>query len=238
MADVSYVATATHAARGGAMSSGTTSSRAEFGSTSPGPPSDVRIAVIGAGFSGLGMAIRLKQAGVEDFVVLERGDAAGGTWHYNTYPGCGCDMPSHLYSFSFAPNPNWSRTYSTQPEIGSYLRDCVRRFEIERHIVFGCEITGATWDDAQHRWNINTTRGAVSAPLLIAATGPLTEPPGAGAARTGNLRRRHLPLRTVESRPRPDRREGGIHRHRSLGHPVRARHHAAGATTVYYYGTA
>src|SRR5215210_3875066 len=78
---------------------------------------DVDIAIIGSGFSGLGMAIRLKRQGVEDFVVLERGDDVGGTWHYNTYPGCACDVPSHLYSFSFAPNAGWSRTYSRQPEI-------------------------------------------------------------------------------------------------------------------------
>ena len=71
---------------------------------------------------GLGMAIRLKQEGIDDFTVLERGDDVGGTWHYNTYPGCACDVPSHLYSFSFAPNPEWSETYSRQPEIRDYLR--------------------------------------------------------------------------------------------------------------------
>ena len=83
---------------------------------------DVGTAIIGSGFSGLGMAIRLKQEGIEDFTVLERGDDVGGTWHYNTYPGCACDVPSHLYSFSFAPNPDWSQTYSPQPEIGAYLK--------------------------------------------------------------------------------------------------------------------
>ena len=83
---------------------------------------DVDIAIVGSGFSGLGLAVRLRQEGIEDFVVLERGDGVGGTWHYNTYPGCACDVPSHLYSFSFAPNPDWTRTYSRQPEIRAYLK--------------------------------------------------------------------------------------------------------------------
>ena len=83
---------------------------------------DTDIAIIGSGFSGLGMAIRLKQAGINDFVVLERAGEVGGTWQANTYPGCACDVPSHLYSFSFAPNPDWTQTYSTQPEIWAYLR--------------------------------------------------------------------------------------------------------------------
>ena len=84
----------------------------------------VDIAIIGAGFSGLGAAIRLRGEGIEDFVVLERHEDVGGTWWANTYPGCACDVPSHLYSFSFAPNPEWSRTYSPQAEIREYLRRC------------------------------------------------------------------------------------------------------------------
>jgi cation diffusion facilitator CzcD-associated flavoprotein CzcO len=83
---------------------------------------DTDVAIVGSGFSGLGMAIRLKQAGSSDFVVLERAGEVGGTWQANTYPGCACDVPSHLYSFSFAPNPEWTQTYSTQPEIWTYLR--------------------------------------------------------------------------------------------------------------------
>ena len=85
-------------------------------------PDHHRIAIVGSGFAGLGAAVRLKQAGIEDFVVLERTGDVGGTWNVNTYPGCQCDIPSHLYSFSFALNPNWSRTYSRQPEIWEYLR--------------------------------------------------------------------------------------------------------------------
>ena len=86
------------------------------------PQHRVRIAVIGAGFGGIGAAIRLKQQGYHDFVLLDRGDEVGGTWRDNSYPGCACDVPSHLYSLSFAPNPHWSRSFSGQPEIFAYLR--------------------------------------------------------------------------------------------------------------------
>src|SRR5499426_4687044 len=86
-------------------------------------PEHVRVAVIGAGFGGLGAGIRLRQAGVTDFVILERAACLGGTWRDNTYPGCACDVPSHLYSFSFAPNPDWARSFSRQPEIWRYLED-------------------------------------------------------------------------------------------------------------------
>src|SRR5829696_2496798 len=99
----------------------------------------VPVAIIGTGFAGLGMAIRLKELGVEDFVVLERADDVGGTWRDNTYPGCQCDVPSHLYSFSFALNPKWSRTFSMQPEIWSYLRRVADDFDLRRNIRFGQE---------------------------------------------------------------------------------------------------
>jgi cation diffusion facilitator CzcD-associated flavoprotein CzcO len=136
----------------------------------------VRIAIVGSGFAGLGLAIRLKQAGIDDFVVLERADDVGGTWQANTYPGCQCDVPSHLYSFSFAANPNWSRTYSRQPEIWDYLRDITRRYEIGPHIRFGHELKDAAWDDERQRWRVETSRGAWTAQLLVDATGPLSHP--------------------------------------------------------------
>ena len=129
-------------------------------------PAEVDIAIVGSGFSGLGMAIRLKRDGVEDFVVLERGDKVGGTWWVNTYPGCGCDVPSHLYSFSFAPNPEWTRTYSKQPEIEAYLQrvaDELRRLAALR---LGTTVTGAAWDDDARRWTIETSRGALRARVL------------------------------------------------------------------------
>jgi len=94
----------------------------------------VRVAILGAGFAGLGMAIRLKQEGVEDFVVLEKDSDVGGTWWANTYPGCQCDIPSHLYSFSFAPNPDWTRTYPLQPELRDYLRRTAEDFGVYDHV--------------------------------------------------------------------------------------------------------
>jgi cation diffusion facilitator CzcD-associated flavoprotein CzcO len=134
------------------------------------------IVIVGSGFSGLGMAIRLKQQGVEDFVVLERSDDVGGTWHYNTYPGCACDVPSHLYSFSFAPNPEWSETYSKQPEIREYLRGCADRFGIRPHVRFRHEVTSAAWNEEESRWDIETSEGPLSARVLIGGMGPLAEP--------------------------------------------------------------
>src|SRR5215218_4492272 len=106
---------------------------------------DLAVAIVGSGFSGIGLAIRLREQGVEDFLVLERGDGVGGTWHYNTYPGCGCDVPSHLYSFSFAPKPDWSQTYSLQPEIGAYLHDCAAKFGVTDRIRLHTTVNGSRW---------------------------------------------------------------------------------------------
>src|SRR4051812_21635146 len=136
----------------------------------------VRVAVIGAGFSGLGMAIRLKQEGIEDFVVLESADEVGGTWRDNTYPGCQCDIPSYLYSFSFAPNPNWTRSYPLQAEIREYLRRCAQEFGVLPHIRFGHEVQDAAWDEGANRWRLQTGQGALSADVLVAAVGGLSAP--------------------------------------------------------------
>lgn len=137
----------------------------------------VDVAIVGSGFSGLGMAIRLKQQGDHDFVVLERDDDVGGTWNANTYPGCACDVPSHLYSFSFAPNPDWSETYSPQPEIRDYLQRCATDFGIRPHVRLRTTVTGASWSEDEGRWTITTDAGEdVSARVLISAMGPLTEP--------------------------------------------------------------
>ncbi|HEX8074872.1 MAG TPA: NAD(P)/FAD-dependent oxidoreductase, partial [Thermoleophilaceae bacterium] len=140
------------------------------------PPAEVDIAIVGAGFSGLGMAIRLKQEGMDDFVVFERADDVGGTWHFNTYPGCACDVPSHLYSFSFAPNPEWGETYSPQPQIRAYLKRCVDDFGIRPHLRLRHEVRSVEWDDDAKRWNLDTDRGAFRARVLVAGPGPLTEP--------------------------------------------------------------
>jgi cation diffusion facilitator CzcD-associated flavoprotein CzcO len=137
---------------------------------------DVDVAIIGSGFSGLGMAIRLKQEGRQDFVVLERGDEVGGTWHYNTYPGCACDVPSHLYSFSFAPNPDWTQTYSPQPEIGAYLRRCADEFGVRPHVQLNTIVESAEWHEDEGRWLIETDHGQVTARVVVAGMGPLAEP--------------------------------------------------------------
>jgi cation diffusion facilitator CzcD-associated flavoprotein CzcO len=135
-----------------------------------------RVVVVGAGFSGLCMAIRLLQEGITDFVVLERADEVGGTWRDNTYPGCQCDIPSALYSYSFAPNPNWSRFYPLQEEIRDYLRDCAVRFGVMPYIRFGHEVTSAEWDEGGQRWRLETAGGVVSADVLIGGMGGLSNP--------------------------------------------------------------
>jgi cation diffusion facilitator CzcD-associated flavoprotein CzcO len=139
-------------------------------------PEHHRIAIVGSGFAGLGAAIKLKRAGIEDFVVLERTGEVGGTWNVNTYPGCQCDIPSHLYSFSFAPNPGWTRTYSLQPEIWEYLRRVCSEQRIEPHIRFHREVTAAHWDEDAQVWRIETSAGELTAEILIAGPGPLAEP--------------------------------------------------------------
>jgi cation diffusion facilitator CzcD-associated flavoprotein CzcO len=139
-------------------------------------PSHVRVAIVGAGFSGLCMAIRLRRDGIEDFVVLERADEVGGTWRDNTYPGCQCDIPSALYSFSFAPNPDWTRFYPLQSEIRDYLRRCARDFGVLPHIRFGHEVVGADWDDEARHWRLETSGGSLTANVLVGGMGGLSAP--------------------------------------------------------------
>jgi cation diffusion facilitator CzcD-associated flavoprotein CzcO len=118
------------------------------------------IVIIGAGFGGIGMAIALKQAGFHDFVVLEKSEDLGGTWHHNQYPGCACDVPSPLYSYSFELNPSWSRLFAPQQEIWDYLRMCARKYGVEEHIRYGCTVEHLDWDDGARRWNVATRGGA------------------------------------------------------------------------------
>jgi len=136
----------------------------------------VQIAIVGAGFGGLGTAIRLKQRGIEHFIVLERAAALGGTWRDNAYPGCACDVPSHLYSYSFALNPGWSRTFSPQQEIWDYLEACADRFGIRPHLRFNAEVHGASWDEATRRWHLDSSLGPITADVLVSAAGALSEP--------------------------------------------------------------
>ena len=132
--------------------------------------------VIGAGFGGLCAAITLQEDGETDFLVVEKGADVGGTWRDNTYPGAACDVPSQLYSFSFAPNPHWSMSFSPQPEIQAYLQRVAREAGVLDRFVFDTAVTGARWDDAARRWLVATTGGEVRARTLISASGGLSEP--------------------------------------------------------------
>ena len=130
------------------------------------------VVVVGAGFGGLVMAHRLAELGVDDVVVLERSDGVGGTWRANSYPGAACDVPSHLYSFSFAPNPYWSRTYATQPEILAYLEDCYDRFDVRRKVRCSVEVVSAAWDEDDRRWEVVDRDGhRYRARVLVSAVG-------------------------------------------------------------------
>jgi cation diffusion facilitator CzcD-associated flavoprotein CzcO len=137
---------------------------------------EVRVAVIGAGMSGIGAAIHMRRAGIEDFVVLERGTEPGGTWRDNTYPGCACDVPTALYSYSFAPKPNWSRAFAPQAEIRRYLLDVAGAHGVGDRIRCGADVLAAKWDDADHRWLIQTSAGDYAARVVVSATGPWSEP--------------------------------------------------------------
>jgi cation diffusion facilitator CzcD-associated flavoprotein CzcO len=135
----------------------------------------VDVAIVGSGFAGLGAAIRLAKSGRNDFVILEKSQSLGGTWRDNTYPGCACDVQSHLYSFSFAPNPNWTRQYARQPEIRAYLEDVADRFGLRARIRFGAAVTRAEWD--RDHWVVQTDDGSVlHARVLVWGTGPLHIP--------------------------------------------------------------
>jgi cation diffusion facilitator CzcD-associated flavoprotein CzcO len=135
-----------------------------------------RVVIVGSGFSGIGMAVRLMRDGERDFVLLERASELGGTWRDNTYPGCRCDVPSHLYSFSFAPNPGWSSTFSSQPEILEYLRGVAKRFGVREHVRFDCRLERAEWDEESARWRLESSQGPITADVLVCGQGPLSAP--------------------------------------------------------------
>ncbi len=142
-----------------------------------GERTEVRVVIVGTGFSGLGMAIGLKKAGIDDFVVLEKANDVGGTWRDNSYPGCACDIQSHMYSFSFDQNPNWTRSFPTQPEIWDYLRRVSARHDLGRHIRFGVELTGARWESDEQRWHVQTRSGAeFVAQFVVSGVGALHIP--------------------------------------------------------------
>jgi cation diffusion facilitator CzcD-associated flavoprotein CzcO len=135
-----------------------------------------RIAVVGGGFGGVGAAVLLKRAGYSDVTVFEKGERVGGVWHHNTYPGAACDVPSHLYEFSFAPNPRWSRRYAPQSEIQAYLEDVARREGVLHRIRTGTEVTAARWDAERDVWVLSTSAGEHEADVLLTACGQLSVP--------------------------------------------------------------
>ncbi len=134
------------------------------------------MAVVGGGFGGVGAATMLKRAGYDDVTVFERGERIGGVWHANTYPGAACDIPSHLYEFSFAPNPRWSRRYAPQAEIQAYLEDTARRYGVLDRIRTSTEVRSAAWDEQRRVWRIETSAGPHEAEVLLTACGQLSVP--------------------------------------------------------------
>jgi cation diffusion facilitator CzcD-associated flavoprotein CzcO len=137
---------------------------------------DVGILIIGAGFAGLGAAIRLTWAGHTDLVILERATDVGGTWRDNTYPGCRCDVQSNLYSYSFEPKSDWSETYPSQPELWAYLQRVATQHGLTQYLRFGHDVTAANWDSEAQRWLVCTSQGDFAARYLIAGVGSLVEP--------------------------------------------------------------
>ena len=134
------------------------------------------VVVIGAGISGIGAGVRLRQAGITDFVILEAAHEVGGTWRANTYPGCACDVPSRLYSYSFAPNPEWTRTFAGQQEILDYVQRVARDHRLEEHTRLGVRMERAQWDAGAGRWRLETSAGPLSCRFLVAGAGPWNEP--------------------------------------------------------------
>src|SRR5438067_10396273 len=137
---------------------------------------EVEIAIVGAGFSGLGMAMALKDGGFDDFVVLERADDLGGTWRDNSYPGCACDIPSVLYSYTDEQNPNWTRAFAGQEEIWDYMHDVAARHELRPHLRYGQEVQSLRWDEERRVWEIETSQGSLVAGIAISAVGALADP--------------------------------------------------------------
>jgi cation diffusion facilitator CzcD-associated flavoprotein CzcO len=135
------------------------------------------VLIVGAGFGGIAAAIECKRHGFEDFTILERAPELGGTWFYNSYPGAACDVPSHLYSFSFAQRRDWSRLCSPQAEIHDYLSDVARKHELERHVRCGHTVSACAWDEQRALWTIETAEGErFQADALVLATGQLHQP--------------------------------------------------------------
>ena len=141
------------------------------------PPITCKVAILGSGFSGLGMAIKLKLQGEDDFLIFEKDSGVGGTWRVNNYPGCGCDVQSHLYSFSFEPNPNWSRMFAKQPEIKRYLEHCWDKYQLEPNTRLNCPIRQMQWDEVEQLWHLEDAHGQrYHAQFVVSGMGALSTP--------------------------------------------------------------
>ena len=133
--------------------------------------------IIGAGFAGIGMGVALRRQHIDDFVILEKASDVGGVWRDNRYPGAACDVPSHLYSYSFEPNPDWTHVFSRQPEIADYLRHCASKYDLLRHLRFGAEVQSARYDEADNLWTVLLRDGSeLHSKLLISGVGQLSRP--------------------------------------------------------------
>ncbi len=139
-----------------------------------------RVVIIGAGFGGLAAAVALRRIGVDDLRIIEAADGVGGTWRLNTYPGAACDIQSHLYSFSFAPKRNWSRTYARQPEILAYLESVCDDFDLRRHLLTGTRVRSVRWDERTLTWTVDTEsrsgKAQLVADVVVSAVGLFGEP--------------------------------------------------------------
>ncbi|HDZ56950.1 MAG TPA: NAD(P)/FAD-dependent oxidoreductase [Pseudomonas xinjiangensis] len=141
------------------------------------PQAPLSALIIGAGFAGIGLAIRLDKAGISDFLILEKAGDVGGTWRDNSYPGAACDVPSHLYSFSFEPKADWTSKYAPQAEILAYIRHCAKKYHLGPRTRFSCEVSQAEFDETLGLWQVATTEGEVLvARSLISACGQLNRP--------------------------------------------------------------
>src|SRR3954453_6588818 len=158
-----------------------------------GRPRTPSVAIVGAGFGGIGLGIKLRQAGIDSFTIFEKADAIGGVWRDNSYPGLTCDVPSHLYSFSFEPNHDWTRRYPPRDEILAYLERCARKHGIDEPPRLGTEIAAAHFDEAAGLWRIETTKGeGFEAEVLVTATGQLSRPSYPAIARLGGFEGRRF----------------------------------------------
>jgi len=148
-----------------------------FDSTGGRGTEELSVLIVGTGFAGLGMAIKLKEAGFDDFTILERAGDVGGTWRDNNYPGCACDVQSHLYSFSFEPNPEWTRMFAPQPEIKAYLQRCAQKYALLPHVRFNAEVVRAEYDEQAAQWKVTTRDGQrFQARVLVSGMGGLSTP--------------------------------------------------------------